>query len=336
MLAPLVLGIAALASAFPVSTTESATTYPAVGFCMGDCWTHDPGMVQRESDGMYFRFSTGSGVNTMMSPSLAGPWVNEGPALPHGSIIKLDGVDSMDIWAPDVHYDSGIYYMYYVVSKLGTQNSQVGVATSTTMEPGSWTDHGVIGLPASGDYNRIDPNWITINGKQYMQFGSYWKDLFQVEMESPLKVGGAAPHQLAFNASLNHREEASFMFQHEDYYYLLFSGGVAGSYTDTSPPQGEEYRIHMCRSKSGLGDFVDMAGVSCLNSGGTILLQSHDQIYAPGGQGVIHDMELGPVLYYQYYPLELKQAGGVGNDGFRYGWNPLGFKDGWPYVMSTI
>lgn len=98
MFAPLVLGIAALASAFPVSTTDSATKYPEVGFCMGDCWTHDPGMIQRESDGMYFRFSTGSGVNTMMSPSLEGPWVNEGPALPQGSVIKLNGVDSMDIW----------------------------------------------------------------------------------------------------------------------------------------------------------------------------------------------------------------------------------------------
>lgn len=31
-----------------------------------------------------------------------------------------------------------------------------------------------------------------------------------------------------------------------------------------------------------------MAGTSCLNSGGTILLQSHDQIYAPGGQYVTH------------------------------------------------
>jgi arabinan endo-1,5-alpha-L-arabinosidase len=146
--------------------------------------------------------------------------------------------------------------MYYVVSKLGTQTSEIGVATSTTMEPGSWTDHGVIGLPASSAYNRIDPNWITIDGKEYLQFGSYWEDLFQVELASPLQVSSASPHQLAYNASLNHREEASFMFQHGDYYYLLFSGGLAGSYTATDPPAGEEYRIHMCRSTSGTGDFV--------------------------------------------------------------------------------
>lgn len=146
--------------------------------------------------------------------------------------------------------------MYYVTSKLGTQTSEIGVATSTTMEPGSWTDHGVVGLPANRDYNRIDPNWIAIDGKQYLQFGSYWQDIYQVELASPLEASSAVPHQLAYNASLNHRVEAAFMFQHGNYYYLLFSGGFANSYNATYPPAGEEYRIHMCRSTSGTGHFV--------------------------------------------------------------------------------
>jgi arabinan endo-1,5-alpha-L-arabinosidase len=75
-----------------------ASAYPARGPCTGDCWTHDPAMIQRESDGTYFRFSTGTGVNTMKSPSLKGPWTDVGPALPNGSKITLDGVDSSDIW----------------------------------------------------------------------------------------------------------------------------------------------------------------------------------------------------------------------------------------------
>lgn len=148
--------------------------------------------------------------------------------------------------------------MYYVVSQLGTQNSQVGVATSKTMEPGSWTDHGVIGLPANADYNRIDPNWIAIDGKEYLQFGSYWQDLFQVELATPLKVASGDLNHLAYNASMNHREEASFMFQHGEYYYLLYSGGVAGSYTETYPSPGEEYGIRMCRSHNAHGGFVSI------------------------------------------------------------------------------
>lgn len=173
--------------------------------------------------------------------------------------------------------------MYYVLSKTGTQHSEIGVATSKTMEPGSWTDHGVVGLPYNDAYNRIDPNWIMIDGKNYLNFGSYWNNIYQVEMESPLHVGSAVPHQLSFNETLNHREEGSFMFKHDDYYYLLYSGGIAGRYTATYPKEGEEYRISVCRSKSGTGGFVDQNGVSCLHTGGTLLLASHGEVYGPGG-----------------------------------------------------
>ena len=146
--------------------------------------------------------------------------------------------------------------MYYVLSKLGTQNSEIGVATSPTMEPKSWTDHGIVGIPANSAYNRIDPNWIEVDGKQYLQFGSYWQGLFQIPMESPLHVESGSPHQLALNSSLNHRIEAPFLYQHDSYYYLFYSGGIAGSYTATSPPPGEEYRIDVCRSSSATGEFV--------------------------------------------------------------------------------
>lgn len=155
-----------------------------------------------------------------------------------------------------MHKDGNTYYMYYVLSKLGTQTSQIGVATSTTLEPGSWTDHGAIGLPANSAYNRIDPNWIKIGGKQYLQFGSFWQDIFQVEMASALKVGSGAPYQVSFNGSLNHREEGSFLYQNGGHYYLFFSAGKAGGYTKTAPPAGEEYSVRVCRSTSGTGGFV--------------------------------------------------------------------------------
>lgn len=173
--------------------------------------------------------------------------------------------------------------MYYVLSKTGTQNSAIGVATSKTMEPGTWTDHGSIGIPPNSDYNRIDPNWIMINGKNYMNFGSFWNDIYQVEMESPLRIGSATPRQLSFNETLNHREEGAVMFKHANFYYLLYSGGIAGRYTATYPDEGEEYRISVCRSHTGTGDFYDRDGVSCLNTGGTLLLASHGQVYGPGG-----------------------------------------------------
>lgn len=91
--------IAILASAYP------ACAYPAPGPCTGNCWTHDLSIIQRESDGMYFRFSTGTGVNTMTSPSLKGPWEDCGAALPSGSNIQLDGSDKVHLWVCELNPD---------------------------------------------------------------------------------------------------------------------------------------------------------------------------------------------------------------------------------------
>ncbi len=44
--------------------------------------------------------------------------------------------------------------------------------------------------------------------------------------------------------------------------------------------------IMMARSKSATGGFVDKNGVPATNSGGSILLKSHDYVYGPGGQSV--------------------------------------------------
>lgn len=77
-----------------------AAAYPARGPCTGDCWTKDPAVIQR-ADGTYFRFGTGTGINTMTSPSLKGPWKDVGAALPDGSKITVEGVDPHNIWVRD-------------------------------------------------------------------------------------------------------------------------------------------------------------------------------------------------------------------------------------------
>lgn len=236
-----------------------------------------------------------------------------------------------------MHLSGDTYYMYYVLSQLGTQNSQIGVATSKTLNSGSWTDHGIVGIPQNSAYNRIDPNWINIDGKEYLNFGSFWGDIYQVELETPLKVGSNTPHQIAYNETLNHREEGSFMYQHGAYHYLFISSGIAGGYTKTTPPPGAEYHISVCRSSGGSGGFVDQSGQDCLKSGGTVVLASHGQVFGPGGQGVLNDKDLGPVLYYHYYPLAKKNAGGSAdgqNQNYMFSWNQLTFTNGWPVVSA--
>ena len=67
-------------------------------------------------------------------------------------------------------------------------------------------------------------------------------------------------------------------------------------------------------------------GTTCTNGGGSIVLQSHSNIYAPGGQGVYQDPALGPILYYHYMDTNI----GIADGDARFGWNKLSFSSGWP------
>ncbi|PWY92181.1 glycosyl hydrolase family 43 protein [Aspergillus heteromorphus CBS 117.55] len=302
--------------------------YSDPGTCSGSCWAHDPNVIQRKSDGSFFRFSTGGGIHISSASTIEGPWTDLGYALPGGSIVTVG--DASNLWAPDVHYVDGTYYMYYASSALGSRNSTIGVASSTTLEVGSWTDHGEIGVTSStsDDYNAIDPNWITIGDASYLQFGSYWQGIFQVEMTDSLTSSGDSYTNLAYNASGNHDIEAAFMFEYEDYYYLTYSSGTAQGYTTSLPAQGDEYRIVVCRSTTGTGDFVDQDGTACTNSGGTTVLASHDYVYGPGGQGILDHPVYGLIVYYHYADKDI----GLAVDQYQFGWNNLTWTDGWPVV----
>ncbi|OCK96333.1 glycoside hydrolase family 43 protein [Cenococcum geophilum 1.58] len=59
----------------------------------------------------------------------------------------------------------------------------------------------------------------------------------------------------------------------------------------------------VCRSSSPTGPFSDQTGDNCLTgNGGTLVLGSHgSNVYAPGGQGVLYDLDMGrSVIYYHY------------------------------------
>lgn len=109
----------------------------------------------------YFVFSTDNNIGIFTATTLAGcvflpslrlflklilspgrPWTSVGSVLPSCSEIELDG--RCDPWAPDVNFINGLYTVYYAVSTGGSQTSAIGVATSPSMEPGTWTDLGEV------------------------------------------------------------------------------------------------------------------------------------------------------------------------------------------------
>lgn len=296
--------------------------------CSGICTnTHDPSLIRRSSDGTYFRFATGGTVPIFSATSLQGPWKQLGNVLSKASSINNPG--NTDLWAPDVHLVGSTYYLYYAVSSFGTQNSAIGLATSTTLMPGSWTDHGQVLASQTGNpYNAIDANLVAVGSSYYLNFGSFWDDIYQVPMKSTPSATSGMSYNVAYNSSGTHAVEGSYMVQNGNYYYLFFSSGQCCGYDTSKPAPGAEYKIMVCRSTTATGGFVDKSGKSCTSGGGTIVLPSHGTVYGPGGQGVYNDPTNGWVLYYHYVNTNI----GYSDADKQLGINKIDWSSGWPVV----
>lgn len=120
-------------------------------------------------------------------------------------------------------------------------------------------------------------------------------------MNNPPSSVAASATQIAYNATGSHAMEGPFVYYRSPYYYLFFSAGICCGYQTTKPAPGEEYSIRVCRSPNVNGPYTDASGKSCTAGGGTKVLESHGNVYGPGGQGVLVDTAYsGTVLYYHY------------------------------------
>lgn len=330
-----------LAAMFALAMASPLTErVPQTGKCTGACEgsVHDPSVVYREDTKTYYRFTTNDKINIATAPHISGPWTYQGAALPDGSSIDLPG--RMDLWAPDVFNVNGTYHLYYSVSQMGSKNSDIGVATSTTMDSGSWTDQGSLGIPQSKEYNKIDANVFqhSLESPFLLNFGSFWGQIYQVPLTNPpVKIDGDVVH-LEENDSarpaglVQGATEGAYMFQWNNYYYLFFSSGnCCNDLEGGLAPPGEEYKVMVCRSSQSSGGFVDEQGKDCLSeNGGTLVLGSHDDVYAPGGQGVMWDPQQNSVVLYYH---SVRPSVGYTYYDFFFGWNRLEFSSGWPVVV---
>lgn len=249
MLLPLLSGLPSLVVGF--ATPEA---------CSGICTNaHDPSIIRR-ADGTYFRFSTGGLIPIHTAPAITGPWAFACEMLTESAKATVSGNAGTDLWAPDVSLFGDTYYVYYSVSSFGTQRSQIGLATSTSMDCGTFADLGSAGVSSDVGqaYNAIDAQLWNDDGTYRLQFGSFWNNLYQVTMNSPptSPTSGATSVQLSYEPAGTHPEEAAFLIKKGSFYYLFFSYGVCCGYDATRPAAGTEYKIKVCRSGSPSSGFV--------------------------------------------------------------------------------
>lgn len=256
---------------------------------------HDPSMA-KEGD-TYYLFSTGPGITYYSSKDLQ-TWKLVGRIFPGYPSWAKRVAPSFNghIWAPDVIFHNGAFYVYYSVSAFGRNTSAIGLTINKTLNPKSpdyhWDDHGIVveSVPNRDLWNAIDPNIaVDESGTAWMVFGSFWGGLKLVKLNSEW----TAPAQPEVWYSLAKRErsvliddrdpgpaqlEAPFIFHKNGYYYLFLSWdrcciGVKSN-----------YKIVIGRSKTITGPYLDKSGKDLAKGGGTIFLQGN-----PKWPGVGHN-----------------------------------------------
>ncbi|KAF5351404.1 hypothetical protein D9757_012632 [Collybiopsis confluens] len=290
----------------------------------------DPSIWYNSASKKYFVFATGGKIGIWTSTALTGPWTNVGTVLSNNP-------GNCELWAPDVNFIDGLYTLYYAASSLGSQDSAIGVATSPSMEPGSWTDLGEVISSQSGDvFNAIDPNIILDPVGLQLSFGSFWNGIFQVGLWPGVNNQASATPGTHLAGNSGRPSEGGFVYkpQSQNFYYLFFSDGITPLAGSSRPPAGQEYKVLVGRGAAGQGPFFDQNGndltLALSPPTGTLVLGSHDNVYAPGGQSIFADpVSRRDVMVYHYVKLS-DPVGGPSYLGINY----LDFSSGWPVVVA--
>ncbi len=310
-----------------------------------DIIAHDPVLIRQDS--VYYLFTTGNGVSVWSSKNLK-EWKAEEPVFPDGPKWAQDTIPNFKkhIWAPDISFYKGKYYLYYSVSAFGKNTSAIGVATNATLHPGDsdfkWVDHGRViqSYPNKTNWNAIDPNIIADKtGQAYMSFGSFWDGLKLVKLsEDRLSVaedvmhiptiasrkkslGDPNPPAIDDNPkdAGGNAIEAPFIFKRGKYYYLFASIDYCCKGLRSS------YKMIVGRSKTITGNFVDDKGQSLKTGGGRLVLEGNTRWHGVGHNAVVSFDGKDYIVFHGY---DANQNGAPKLRIERLEWD----KNGWPLV----
>ncbi|MEU7660271.1 arabinan endo-1,5-alpha-L-arabinosidase [Streptomyces lincolnensis] len=312
--------VAAVLLALLPNAAQAAESYPDPRPLTGQQIIHDPTVLRLKS-GQYVAYSTGGVIGARLSKDLK-HWDDAGNAFAEPPSWWYEYNDTGDPWAPDISYRAGRYWLYYAVSSWGTNHSAIGVATSPSGLPGTWTDHGKVFTSETTDtWNAIDPAITRADGRLWMSFGSYWTGIRMVELNPHTgKARANTPvHHLATRPDAPYAVEGPYIVKHGRHFYLFASYDACCSGVNST------YKIKVGRSTTITGPYVDSTGKPMLEGGGDLLLEGHGRYVGTGGQSVFQDRGRD-ILAYHYYDAE--------DEGTpKLGLNQLNWtKTGWPVV----
>lgn len=308
---------------------------------------HDPVMIKQDS--VFYLFCTGMGIASWSSTDMV-HWKQEKPVFstpPQWAVETVPGFKG-HIWAPDISYHNGLYYLYYSVSAFGKNTSCIGVATNPTLNPVSpafkWTDHGKLiqSIPGKTNWNAIDPNLTEgKNATPYLTFGSFWgglkivklnKDRLSVAKYSDklktiatrVKDDGSRFNPPAIDDNPpdagGNAIEAPFIFKKDDYYYLFASI----DYCCKGPKS--TYKMIVARAKDVQGPYLDNNGERMDKGGGTIVREGNKDWFGLGHNGVCSADGNDYLVYHGYDAADKGKSKLI--------INKIDWQNGWPVISN--
>jgi arabinan endo-1,5-alpha-L-arabinosidase len=266
----------------------------------GDLGVHDPVMIKQGDT--YYIFSTGKGISIKTSKDRVN-WLNAGsvfnkdalPAWFKKDIPNQDG----NIWAPDIHYHHGKYFLYYSVSAWMNFNSSIGYATNTALDAKDpnykWVDHGlVINFKNGGEgVNCIDPNvFVDKDGKEWLIYGSYKAGLRLVQLNTKTgKLLNDPPQIIPITTALG---EGSYIIKGPKYYYVFASRGKCCAGMQST------YQVVMGRSVEIKGPYLNKNGESWLDNKYSVFLTGNEDEPGRGHNGFFMEHDTTFVVYHAY------------------------------------
>ncbi|WP_435131802.1 arabinan endo-1,5-alpha-L-arabinosidase [Formosa sp. A9] len=259
--------------------------------------THDP-VVAKQGD-TYYLFCTGPGITSFTSKDLK-TWTKAKQVFAESPKWAKDVAPGFNghIWAPDISFHKGMYYLYYSISAFGKNTSAIGLVTNKTLNPNDknykWEDQGIIiqSIPNRDNWNAIDPNLIfDEQGTPWMAFGSFWGGLKMVKMASDLKSIATpevwhtiARRERSFDIEDSDAGDAAlegpFIFKKGEYYYQFLSWDYC------CRAENSTYKVVVGRSKTVTGPYVDKDGTPLNAGGGTLVLEGNSKWYGAGHNSV--------------------------------------------------
>jgi len=275
-------------------------------------------------------------------------WKSEKPVFASAPQWAVEAITTFKghIWAPDISYFNGEYYLYYSVSAFGKNTSCIGLATNKTLDPNDpqfkWVDQGKViqSFPGKTNWNAIDPNLISDEkGTPYLTFGSFWDGLKMVKLspdaksiaEDINKISTIASRKTDPNApnppSVDNNPvdaggnaiEAPFIFRKGKYYYLFASIDYCCKGVNST------YKMIVGRAEKVTGPYHDQSGKSMANGGGTILLAGDTNWHGVGHNAVI---SIDGTDYLIFHGYDAHDSGKPKLNIRKLDWD----KDGWPLV----